>query len=115
MRVNELVFNQQESIVTMNIAPGTVVGDAVAFTAPATVGRGADGDKLAGKVLKIESDGLGTVSLPGSGFTDIPAVGTLATGFQLLVVDGAGKAKVAAGGKEYLVNAVVAGTANIQL
>lgn len=115
MRLGELVFNGQNAFPTMNIAPGTLAGDAVTFTAPGTVGRGADGNKLVGKVLKVESDGVGTVALMGAGFTDIPAVGTLATGLQLLVVDGAGKAKVAAGGKEYLVNAAVAGTANIQL
>ena len=115
MRKGELVFNGQHSIVTMEIVAGTQAGDAVAFTGSAQVGRGADLAPLAGKVLKVESDGLGTVALPHSGFTDIPTVGTLAVGFQKLVVDGTGKAKVNAAGREYLVVHAIAGTASVQL
>ncbi|WP_309572490.1 hypothetical protein, partial [Deinococcus sp.] len=115
MRKGELVFNGQMAIPTMEIATGTQVGDAVAFTGPAQVGRGADGDPLVGKVLKIEGDNLGTVALLRSGFTDVPTVGTLTTGLQNLVVDGAGKAKVGAAGPKLLVNIAQAGVANIQL
>ncbi|WP_295818006.1 hypothetical protein [uncultured Deinococcus sp.] len=115
MKLGELVFNQQTSHPTMNLAAGTVIGDAVAHTAAATCGRGADGAPLAGKVLTRESDGVGTVAMEGAGFIDVPTVGTLALGYQLLVVDGAGKAKVGAGGTRCLVNIATNGLANIKL
>lgn len=117
MRQGELVFNGQEHFPTMIIDPGTQVGDAVAHTGPARAGRGTDGQPLLGKVLKMESDGLGTVAVKGAGFADLPSVGTLATGFQVLVVDGLGKAKVGAAGAgpHTLVNIGQAGTANVKL
>lgn len=118
MRQGELVFNGQEAFPTMIIAAGTQVGDAVALTAAATAGRGTDGQLLLGKVLKLEADGFGTVAIWGAGFTDIPSVGTLAVGPAVLVVDGAGKAKVAANGVAgpfSLVNIAQNGTANIKL
>ncbi|SMB85803.1 hypothetical protein [Deinococcus hopiensis] len=115
MRIADLIFNGQNAFPTMQIDAGTQEGDAVAFTGPGRAGRGANGNPLLGKVLKIEKDGYGTVAIYGAGFTDIPAVGTLATGLQNLVVDGAGKALVGSGGKQLLVNGAAAGVANIQL
>ncbi|WP_019584683.1 hypothetical protein [Deinococcus apachensis] len=115
MKYGELVFQGQNAFPTMQLAAGTVVGDCVTHTTTATVGRGADGAPLTGKVLTSESDGLGAVALEGAGFTDIPTVGTLPLGYQTLVVDGAGKAKVGAGGTHVLVNIAKAGLANVKL
>ncbi|GGR62246.1 hypothetical protein GCM10008959_25250 [Deinococcus seoulensis] len=115
MKFGELVFNGQNHYPTMTLANGTEIGDAVAHTGAATAGRGADGDPLLGKVLTKEADGVGTVALEGAGFTDIATVGTLPLGYQTLVVDGAGKAKVGAGGTRVLVNIATNGLANIKL
>ena len=54
------------------------------------------------------------MALTNAGFVDIPTVGTLPTGFQTLVVDGTGKAKVGAGGTRVLVNIAKDGVANVQ-
>lgn len=115
MRTGDLNFNGQTSFPAMYIDDGTQVGDAVTLTGPGRVGRGADGQPLVGKVQKIESDGIGTVALEGAGFTDISTVSTIATGYQTLVVDGAGKVKAGAGGTRLLVNIAQAGQANIKL
>ncbi|GGB69454.1 hypothetical protein [Deinococcus soli (ex Cha et al. 2016)] len=115
MRTGDLSFNGQTSFPAMYIDDGTVVGDAVTHTGPGRVGRGADGQPLVGKVLKIEADRVGTVALEGAGFSDLTTVGTIATGYQTLVVDGAGKVKVGAGGTRLLVNIAQAGAANIKL
>lgn len=114
MKDGNLVFLGQNAFPTMHIDAAAAVGDCVAFTATATAGRGVDGNPFLGKVLTKESDGEGTVATGGAGFIDIPTVGTLATGFQLLVVDGAGKAKVGANGTRVLVNIARNGTANIK-
>ena len=117
MRKGELVFNRQEAFPTMELDPGTLPGDAVTLTGPARVGRGTDGAPLVGKVLKVESDGLGTVALRGAGFTDIPTAGTLTVGYQVLAVDGAGKAKAGTPGSapHTLINIATAGSANVCL
>lgn len=114
MKQGELNFNGQESFPTYYLDEGTQRGDAVTHTDAGTVGRGADGDPLLGKVLTTEKDAVGTVASHGAGFTDIPTVGTLPLGFQLLVVDGAGKAKVGANGTRVLVNIARDGLANVQ-
>lgn len=115
MRHGDIVFNGQQAFVTMELDPGTKVGDAVTHTGPGKAGRGTDGQPLLGKVQQVEYDGLGTVAIQGAGFIDIPAVGTLSTGFQSLVVDGTGKVKVGANGSRHLVNLSVAGLANVRL
>lgn len=115
MKQGELIFQGQNAFPTMTLDAAAQVGDAVAHIGAGAAGRGADGNALLGKVLTKMHDGVGTVAIEDAGFTDIPTVGTLPLGFQLLVVDGAGKAKVGANGTRCLVNIAVDGLANIKL
>lgn len=114
MKQGEFIFLGQTAFPPMAIDAGAVVGDALTHTGPGTAGRGADGAPLLGKLLTLESDGAGTVALTNAGFVDIPTVGTLPTGFQNLVVDGQGRAKVGASGTRVLVNVARDGVANVQ-
>lgn len=114
MKHGNLVFQGQNAFPTMHVEAAAIIGDCVTHTAAATAGRGADGNPFLGKVLTKEADGEGTVATEGAGFIDIPTVGTLALGYQLLVVDGAGKAKVGANGTRVLVNIAQNGIANIK-
>ncbi|UQN10375.1 hypothetical protein [Deinococcus sp. QL22] len=91
-------LNDTTSFPTLVIAAGAVVGDAVAYTAEGTVGRGADGDPLFGKVQNIESDRKGLVNTIGSGAQTLTAQAAVPLGPQNLVVDGAGGVKVGAAG-----------------
>ncbi|MDO4264394.1 MAG: hypothetical protein Q4C67_09365 [Deinococcus sp.] len=115
MRYEELLFNGQNAFPTMQLAVGTEVGDAVTITGQAEVGRGVDGQILVGKVLTKEADGMGAVAIWGAGFTDFATVGVLTAGVQPLVVDGTGKVKVGASGRQVLVVVARDGEAAIQL
>lgn len=91
-------LNDTTSFPTLVIAAGAVVGDAVAYTAEGTVGRGADGAPLFGKVQNIEADRKGLVNRQGSGAQTLTAQNAIPLGPQTLVVDGAGGVKVGPGG-----------------
>lgn len=83
---------------TVKLAAGIVVADegkAVTFTAAQTVGLGADGKAFAGKLVKVEGDGLGTIEY--GGFMDVPyLVAATPTVDSDVTVDGAGNVKNAA-------------------
>lgn len=98
---------------TFTVAAGAQAGDAVALTAAATVGRGADGIPFVGKLVKIEKDGLGTVM--HQDMVTVPADASLTPGYKSLVVDGLGKVKSAAGGRMGLVIGIQGGMAVIDL
>ena len=116
MKQGELIFLGQSAFTTFALTAGAVVGDAVAHTGAASAGRGKDGDPLLGKLLTLEApDGVGAVAHTNAGFVDLPTVGTLPTGFQTLVVDGQGRAKVGASGTRVLVNIARDGVANVLL
>lgn len=74
-----------------------VVADcAVTNTGNETVGLGADGDPLTGKVLLRETDDYVTVQ--ERGVATLETVTLLTVGLKDLVVNGAGKVKVGVGG-----------------
>lgn len=100
MLIAGLNLNDTTAFPTLIIAAAAVVGDAVAYTAEGTVGRGADGDALFGKVQNIETDRKGLVNRRGSGVTSLTAQAAIPLGLQKLVVDGAGGVKVGAAGLE---------------
>ncbi|RJF74931.1 hypothetical protein D3875_02750 [Deinococcus cavernae] len=115
MRSGDLVFKGQQFHLTKFIDAGAVAGDALTHTGEARVGRGADGAPFVAKCEKVERDGVATVAEGGAGYIDIATVGTLPLGFQTLVVDGAGKVKVGAGGTRCFVNIARDGIANIKI
>ncbi|NOU54930.1 hypothetical protein HN020_09230 [Brevibacillus borstelensis] len=71
------------------------VGKAVAMVGNNEVGLGADGDMFAGKLVRLEKDGICTVETHGN--VKVPYSGTLAVG-KPVVVDGTGKVKDAGTG-----------------
>lgn len=84
-----------EDTATYKLATGITSADegkAVALTDDSTVGLGSDGDALEGKLLKVESDGYGTVQI--GGFLVLPyKTGVVPTLKGKVVVDGAGNVK----------------------
>lgn len=85
---------------TVKLAAGIVVADegkAVTFTAAQTVGLGANGNPFAGKLIKVEGDGYGTIEY--AGFIEVPYVVAATPNTTVnsdVVVDGAGNVKNAA-------------------
>lgn len=82
-------------VFTFKLAIGTVVADegkAVAVTDKQTAGLGTTGDRLLGKLIKVEGDGYGSVEV--SGVLYVPYLtGTVPTVGSAVVVDGAGNVK----------------------
>lgn len=83
---------------TVKLAAGIVVADegkAVTFTANDTVGLGAANGIFAGKLIKVEGDGYGTIEY--GGFIEVPYLGGATpvppTVGKQVVVDGAGNVK----------------------
>lgn len=70
------------------------VGKAVAFTDNDTVGLGVDGDEIAGKLIRVEKDGVCLVQVTGYMTLSHSAAPTLG---GKIIVDGAGKIKPAPG------------------
>lgn len=114
MRYKDLVFKGQQFHLTKYIDAGAKNGQALTQTGEGRVGLGTDGQPFVCKLEKLERDGVGTVAEQGAGYIDIETVGTLPIGYQELVVDGAGKVKVGAGGTRCLVNIAKEGIANIK-
>ncbi|MED1954875.1 hypothetical protein [Brevibacillus centrosporus] len=66
------------------------VGKAVAMVGNNEVGLGTDGATFAGKLVRVEKDGVGTVECFGN--VKVPYSGAMVLG-KTVVVDGAGKVK----------------------
>lgn len=104
---------QHNTGLTYALDVGAVRGDAVTQTAAATAGRGAADAALLGKLETRDSDGLGTVIKRG--VIVVPWTGAAVFGLQKVGVDGAGKAKVSATGRNCDVIGVADGYAAIDL
>lgn len=114
MKLNGIEFaGQHNSALTYALDAGTVRGDAVTQTAAATAGRGATDAPLLGKLETKEGDGLGAVIKRG--VIVVPWAGAAVFGLQKIGVDGAGKAKVSATGRNCEVIGVADGYAAIDL
>ena len=99
MKFNGVEFvGQHNTGLTYTIDAGAVIGDAVTTTAAGAAGRGAADAPLRGKLVTLENDAKGTVFCRG--VIVVPWVGAAVFGLQKIGVDGAGKAKVSATGKE---------------
>jgi hypothetical protein len=85
---------------TVKLAAGITAADegkAVTWTAAQTVGLGADGNPLAGKLIKVEGDGYGTIEY--AGFIQVPYIVATTPNTTVnsdVVVDGLGNVKDAA-------------------
>ena len=104
---------QHNTGLTFTLDNGAVIGDAVTQTAAGAAGRGAADAPLLGKLVTSESDAKGTVFTRG--VIVVPWTGAAVFGLQKVGVDGAGKAKVSATGKECQVLGVDSGLAAIDL
>lgn len=116
MKVNGVEYGGQHNTgLTFTLDAGTAIGDAVTETAAGSAGRGADGNALLGKCVSSESDAKGAVFTRG--VIVVKWGGAAVAGLQKIGVDGTGKAKVTANGKECQVLAVdaAAGLAAIDL
>ncbi len=116
MRVGQIQFNGIGADETFPcfVAAGALEGDAVTGTATAgTVGRGAAGDRLLGKLEKVEPDSVGTVLTEG--VITFELNGALAPGMKQLAVDGAGKIQAGSAGPFYWVISVQGTKADVLL
>ena len=114
MRINNVVYaGQNRKGLTFTVAAGAVEGDAVMITAAGTVGRGTDLGVLAGKLVKLEADGKGTVDYQG--VMELPFTGVLNPGIQNVVVNGAGVIKANASGRQVTVIGTSGSTAVVLL
>ncbi|MBZ9752998.1 hypothetical protein K7W42_19350 [Deinococcus sp. HMF7604] len=104
---------QHNTGLTFTLDANAVKGDALTQTAAGTAGRGAADAALLGKLVTRESDGLGTVFTRG--VIVVPWTGAAVYGLQKVGVDGTGKAKVSASGKECRVLGVADNLAAIDL
>ncbi|WP_104992715.1 hypothetical protein [Deinococcus sp. NW-56] len=99
MKFNGVEYaGQHNTGLTFTLDAGAAIGDAVAQTAAGAAGRGAADAPLLGKCVSSEADGKGTVFTRG--VIVVPWTGAAVFGRQKVGVDGAGKAKVAAAGRE---------------
>lgn len=109
MRFNGVDYaGQHNTGLTFTLDAGAAIGDAVTQTAAGAAGRGAADAALLGKCVTSEGDGKGTVFTRG--VIVVPWTGAAVFGLQKVGVDGAGKAKVSATGRECQVLGVDAGT-----
>lgn len=108
MKVNGVEYGGQHNLaLTYTLDNGTQIGDAVTATAAGTAGRGAADAPLLGKVMTKEPDSVGAVTRRG--VIVVPWTGAAVFGHQKVGVDGAGKAKVSATGRNCEVIAVDTG------
>lgn len=99
IKVNNVEYGGQHNTgLTFTLDANAVPGDAVTQTAAGAAGRGAADAAILGKLVTSESDGKGTVFTRG--VIVVPWTGAAVFGVQKIGVDGAGKAKVSATGKE---------------
>lgn len=114
MKFNNVEYaGQHNTGLTFTLDAGTVIGDAVTQTAAGAAGRGAADAALLGKAVTSEPDTRGTVFTRG--VIVVPWNGAAVFGRQKVGVDGAGKAKVSATGRECQVLGVADGYAAIDL
>lgn len=114
MKIGNIEYaGQHNTGLTFVLAAGAVIGDAVTQTAAGEAGRGAADAALLGKVVTSEPDARGTVFTRG--VIVVPWNGAAVFGRQKVGVDGAGKAKVSATGRECQVLGVADGYAAIDL
>jgi hypothetical protein len=95
--------------VTVNLVAGSVVGDALTAVAgvQGQVGRGTSGDTFLGKLHKIDdADGKGTFQMDGEMSVGYSGTALVPSSVVFLQVDGAGKVKTAATGRQAFVAAV---------
>lgn len=102
--------------VTANLVALTVIGDAVTAVAgvQGQAGRGTNGDTFLGKIHQIDpSDGKGTLQLDGEISLQYSGTAPVPSSVTFLQVDGAGKVKTAATGRQVFVAAVDVATTTV--